>query len=240
MSGPRGAQRDAAVDGSLRTLDSVPRAHESTLAGLVAVVMVAACDIVRRAAAACSTPIQVNSASSKVAQAKELGAEKLAPYEYYYANEHLTKGDVEAAEGDYSDANRLRRGRRGVRRQGDQALEGGAPRGGAMSDASLSGVGGASRSSRCSALRAAARAPVMRGQDRRARQDRQAGRAQRRDPLRAARARASPSRTSSSPRSSSIRASSRKREAITSPSPSPTRTPPTISRRPRSAPSAAS
>src|SRR3954451_25068889 len=48
--------------------------------------------------------VQVDSASSKVAQAKELGAEKLAPYEYYYANEHLTKAMSEAAEGDYSGA----------------------------------------------------------------------------------------------------------------------------------------
>jgi Domain of unknown function (DUF4398) len=48
--------------------------------------------------------IQVNGAASKVAQAKELGAEKLAPYEYYYASEHLTKAMSEAAEGDYSDA----------------------------------------------------------------------------------------------------------------------------------------
>ena len=51
--------------------------------------------------------IQVNSASSKVAQAKELGAEKLAPYEYFYASEHLNKAMSEAAEGDYSDANDL-------------------------------------------------------------------------------------------------------------------------------------
>jgi Domain of unknown function (DUF4398) len=49
--------------------------------------------------------IRVNGAASKVAQAKELGAEKLAPYEYYYASEHLTKAMSEAAEGDYSDAN---------------------------------------------------------------------------------------------------------------------------------------
>ncbi len=48
--------------------------------------------------------IQVNGAASKVAQAKELGAEQLAPYEYYYASEHLTKAMSEAAEGDYSDA----------------------------------------------------------------------------------------------------------------------------------------
>src|SRR5690349_24250630 len=48
--------------------------------------------------------IQVNSAASRVAEAKELGAEKLAPYEYYYASEHLTKAMSEASEGDYSDA----------------------------------------------------------------------------------------------------------------------------------------
>ena len=48
--------------------------------------------------------VQVNAAASKVEQAKELGAEKLATYEYYYAREHLTKAMSDAAEGDYSDA----------------------------------------------------------------------------------------------------------------------------------------
>ena len=48
--------------------------------------------------------IQVNSAASKVAQAREIGADRLAPYEYYYASEHLTKAMSEASEGDYSDA----------------------------------------------------------------------------------------------------------------------------------------
>jgi Domain of unknown function (DUF4398) len=47
---------------------------------------------------------QVNSASNKVEEAHELGAEKLAPYEYYYAKEHLEKAMEEAAEADYSDA----------------------------------------------------------------------------------------------------------------------------------------
>jgi hypothetical protein len=46
----------------------------------------------------------VNGAANKVAQAKEMGAEKLAAYEYYYASEHLTKAMSEASEGDYSDA----------------------------------------------------------------------------------------------------------------------------------------
>jgi hypothetical protein len=48
--------------------------------------------------------IAVNGAAGKVAEARELGAEKAAPYEYYFASEHLTKARSEAAEGDYSDA----------------------------------------------------------------------------------------------------------------------------------------
>lgn len=47
---------------------------------------------------------QVNSAASKVEQARELGAEELAAYEYWVAYTHLTKAQEEAAEADYSDA----------------------------------------------------------------------------------------------------------------------------------------
>jgi len=58
-------------------------------------------------AAACGNTIyaiQVNAASSKVEEARELGAEQYAPYEYYYAKEHLEKAQSEASEADYSDA----------------------------------------------------------------------------------------------------------------------------------------
>jgi hypothetical protein len=48
--------------------------------------------------------IKANSAASKVEEARELGAEKFAPYEYYYAKEHLDKAQREAAEADYGDA----------------------------------------------------------------------------------------------------------------------------------------
>ena len=48
--------------------------------------------------------VQMNGVASRVAEAKALGAEKLAPYEYHYANEHLKKAMSEASEGDYSDA----------------------------------------------------------------------------------------------------------------------------------------
>jgi hypothetical protein len=48
--------------------------------------------------------IQANSAASKLEEAQELGAEQYAPYEYFYAKEHLQKAQSEAAEADYSDA----------------------------------------------------------------------------------------------------------------------------------------
>ena len=48
--------------------------------------------------------VQANSASSKLEEARELGAEQYAPYEYFYAKEHLQKAQTEAAEADYSDA----------------------------------------------------------------------------------------------------------------------------------------
>ena len=48
--------------------------------------------------------VQANSASSKLEEAQELGAEQYAPYEYFYAREHLQKAQSEASEADYSDA----------------------------------------------------------------------------------------------------------------------------------------
>jgi hypothetical protein len=47
---------------------------------------------------------EVNGASRKLAEAKEIGAQQLAPYEYTYADAHLAKAMSEASEGDYSDA----------------------------------------------------------------------------------------------------------------------------------------
>ena len=44
------------------------------------------------------------SASSKLEQAKTLGAEELAEYEYYFAKEHLEKASEEAAQAEYGDA----------------------------------------------------------------------------------------------------------------------------------------
>jgi hypothetical protein len=51
--------------------------------------------------------IEVNSASSKLEEAKELGAEEYAPYEYWFALQHIDKAQTEASEGDYSDAVKL-------------------------------------------------------------------------------------------------------------------------------------
>jgi len=44
------------------------------------------------------------SASSRLEQAKVLGAEELAEYEYYFAKEHLEKASEEAAQAEYGDA----------------------------------------------------------------------------------------------------------------------------------------
>jgi hypothetical protein len=46
----------------------------------------------------------VSAAASRVEEAKAVGAEQLAPYEYYFAREHLEQAQVEAAEASYSDA----------------------------------------------------------------------------------------------------------------------------------------
>ena len=48
--------------------------------------------------------IRAHSAASKLAQARALGAERYAPYQYFYAQEHFHKAQTEAAEADYSDA----------------------------------------------------------------------------------------------------------------------------------------
>lgn len=72
--------------------------------GCVAVTIVAA------AATGCGGVLyaaEVNGASRKLVEARELGAQQLAPYEYTYADAHLTKAMSEAAEGDYSDAKAL-------------------------------------------------------------------------------------------------------------------------------------
>jgi hypothetical protein len=48
--------------------------------------------------------IYAGGATSKLETAQQLGAEKYAPYEYYYAKEHLQKAMEEAAAADYGDA----------------------------------------------------------------------------------------------------------------------------------------
>jgi hypothetical protein len=51
--------------------------------------------------------VVVNAAASRVEEAKAIGAEQLAPYEYYYAKEHLEQAELEASEASYSDAANL-------------------------------------------------------------------------------------------------------------------------------------
>lgn len=46
----------------------------------------------------------INAAQARLAQARQMGAESAAPYEYYYAREHLREAQVHAAEASYGDA----------------------------------------------------------------------------------------------------------------------------------------
>ena len=46
----------------------------------------------------------VNGASARLEEAREIGAEQLAPYEYYYAKAHLEQAQVEASQANYGDA----------------------------------------------------------------------------------------------------------------------------------------
>jgi len=48
--------------------------------------------------------VQASAASSKVNEAKAVGAEKLAPYEFYLAEEHMKKASEEASQANYGDA----------------------------------------------------------------------------------------------------------------------------------------
>jgi hypothetical protein len=47
---------------------------------------------------------RITQASDEVARAEQLGAASRAPYEYYYALEHLRKARTEALEADYGAA----------------------------------------------------------------------------------------------------------------------------------------
>jgi hypothetical protein len=47
---------------------------------------------------------EVNGAAARLEYARVVGAESLAPYEYYYAKEHLEQAQIEASQASYSDA----------------------------------------------------------------------------------------------------------------------------------------
>jgi hypothetical protein len=45
-----------------------------------------------------------SAAASRLEHAKEIGAEQYAPYEYYFAKEHLYQARIEASDASYADA----------------------------------------------------------------------------------------------------------------------------------------
>jgi len=48
--------------------------------------------------------VEVNAATARLEQARQMGAEHKSPYEYYFAKEHLRQAQLEAVEASYSDA----------------------------------------------------------------------------------------------------------------------------------------
>ena len=48
--------------------------------------------------------VTVTAAQTRLEQARQMGAESQAPFEYYFAREHLHQAQVEAAEASYGDA----------------------------------------------------------------------------------------------------------------------------------------
>jgi len=68
------------------------------------VVMAAAAVILLTGCGGTLYAVQASSANGKLEEAKEVGAEKYAPYEYYFAREHMTKAAEEAAHANYGDA----------------------------------------------------------------------------------------------------------------------------------------
>lgn len=48
--------------------------------------------------------VSVNAAQARLEQARQMGAEHQAAFEYYYAREHLRQAQLEAAEASYGDA----------------------------------------------------------------------------------------------------------------------------------------
>lgn len=51
--------------------------------------------------------VHANAAEERLQEARQLGAEELAPYEYYYAKAHLEKAATEAAQAEYGTAANL-------------------------------------------------------------------------------------------------------------------------------------
>lgn len=51
--------------------------------------------------------VSASGATSSLEEARELNAERLAPFEFYMAEQHLLKAREEAAQGDYGDASDL-------------------------------------------------------------------------------------------------------------------------------------
>jgi hypothetical protein len=75
-----------------------------SLAGTVCVGLLVAIGVASTGCGGVYYTVSVNAAQTRLEQARQMGAEAQAPYEYYFAREHLRQAQVEASEASYSDA----------------------------------------------------------------------------------------------------------------------------------------
>ena len=72
--------------------------------GLLAILVASVASVASTGCGGIYYSVSVNAAQSRLEQARQMGAEAQAPYEYYFAREHLRQAQVEASEASYSDA----------------------------------------------------------------------------------------------------------------------------------------
>jgi hypothetical protein len=89
-------EKDRRVKTHARTVSAIATAAKAVLAGL--------CLFGATGCGGFFYAIYSSGATSKIETAQQLGAEKYAAYEYYYAREHLVKAMEEASSANYGDA----------------------------------------------------------------------------------------------------------------------------------------
>lgn len=102
LEGPR--RHSHAVHQGRREENAIVKTHERRIARTLVGALAGLCLLGTSGCGGFFYALEASSATSKLETARSLGAEKYAPYEFYYAQEHLWKAMEEASSADYGDA----------------------------------------------------------------------------------------------------------------------------------------